>query len=342
MCAILCIFAGNEAVFMKHLLESLHSGKNLKFPYYLKNVMRLVLPSFFCRLRLRKTLAQIEKRNDKDYIKDRVDYYCKLSSPVRLPESAPTVGRHRLKGNRSVYFFDTYEFTRWFPKWLRWSYVFGDVTRVPSVPSVVKSRPLCADNSYSVLLNLDKIRHFVFLKDRIPFTRKEDKIIFRGEAHGKKNRIDFINMYREHEMCDVGDVGYNPPIPHADGMTLYKHLRYKFIMALEGNDVASNLKWIMSTNSIAVMPRPTCETWFMEGRLIPDFHYIAIKSDYSDLISKVNYYIAHPEKAQEIIDHANEYVKQFRDKKRERLISLLVLDKYFRMTNAGNYPKEQQ
>ena len=60
---------------------------------------------------------------------------------------------------------------------------------------------------------------------------------------------------------------------------------------------------------------------------------------YSDLIEKVNYYIEHPEKAQEIIGHANEYVRQFQDKKRERMISLLVLDKYFRLTNAGYITK---
>ena len=68
-------------------------------------------------------------------------------------------------------------------------------------------------------------------------------------------------------------------------------------MALEGNDVASNLKWVMSSNSIAVMPRPTCETWFMEGKLIPNYHYIEIKPDYSDLPEKLQYYIDHPEEA---------------------------------------------
>ena len=62
-------------------------------------------------------------------------------------------------------------------------------------------------------------------------------------------------------------------------------------MALEGIDVASNLKWVMSSNSIAVMPRPTCETWFMEGTLIPDYHYIEIKPDFSDLEERLNQYI---------------------------------------------------
>lgn len=78
--------------------------------------------------------------------------------------------------------------------------------------------------------------------------------------------------------------------------TIREHLDYKFIMAIEGNDVASNLKWVMSSNSLAVMPRPTCETWFMEGTLIPDYHYIEVKDDFSDLEEKLNYYIAHPEK----------------------------------------------
>ena len=107
---------------------------------------------------------------------------------------------------------------------------------------------------------------------------------------------------------------------------------YKFILALEGNDVASNLKWIMSSNSIAVMPRPTCETWFMEGTLIPDYHYIEIKPDFSDLEERLNYYIEHVDESLEIIRHAHEYVSQFKDKRRENLISLLVLDKYFKMT----------
>ena len=32
------------------------------------------------------------------------------------------------------------------------------------------------------------------------------------------------------------------------------------------------------------------------------------------------------------INHAHEYVAQFKDRNREELISLLVLDKYFRVT----------
>ena len=85
----------------------------------------------------------------------------------------------------------------------------------------------------------------------------------------------------------------------------------------------------MSSNSIAVMPRPLFETWFMEGRLIPNYHYIEVKPDFSDLLERMDYYSAHPEEAEAIIKHAHEYVDQFRNSRRERLISLLVLKKYF-------------
>ena len=98
---------------------------------------------------------------------------------------------------------------------------------------------------------------------------------------------------------------------------------------MEGNDVASNLKWVMSSNSLAVMTRPTCETWFMEGQLRPDYHYVEVKEDFSDFEDKLKYYIAHPEKAEEIIAHAHEYVSQFRDNKREELLQLMVMQRYF-------------
>lgn len=112
-----------------------------------------------------------------------------------------------------------------------------------------------------------------------------------------------------------------------------EQLDYKFILCLEGNDVASNLKWVMSSQSLAVMPYPKFETWFMEGTLIPNYHYVLIKDDYSDLEERMKYYIEHPDEALKIIKNAHEYINQFRNKQREDLLSLLVLEKYFYRTN---------
>lgn len=116
----------------------------------------------------------------------------------------------------------------------------------------------------------------------------------------------------------------------ACGSIAYKStLKYKFILCLEGNDVASNLKWVMSSNSIAVMPKPKYETWFMEGKLKGNVHYIEIKDDYSDLEEKLNYYSEHTKEALDIINNAHKFIAELKDPNKEDLIALLVLQKYF-------------
>lgn len=316
------------------LLYKLCSGKNPKFIYYGVNLFRMLIPKFLFRIRLEAKLVSTVGREDWKYIQQRVDYYNKLSSNVALPDFAPRLSEHKAD-KQKVYFYDTYQYTRWFPLCYQWGFCPGDVTYIPDFPSVVKSRPLTLNNENSIIMKLDKVRHFIFVKDRKNFSEKKNMVIFRGKVKGKLSRKHFMEMYFHHPMCDLGDVSKDTTDPlewQTEKKTIGEHLDYKFIMALEGNDVASNLKWIMSSNSIAIMPKPTCETWFMEGTLIPDYHYIEIKPDFSDLIERVNYYIEHIAEAQKIIEHANEYVAQFKNKEREDLISLLVLDKYFRVT----------
>lgn len=316
------------------LLYKLRSGKNPKFIYYGVNILRGMIPNFFFRIRLKGKLQSSTSRKDWKYMLQRVNYYNKLSSKATLPALAPKLSEHRAV-KQKVYFYDTYKYTRWFPLHYQWGFCPGDVTFVPDYPSVVKSRPLTVHNENSILMKLDKVRHFIFVNDKKKFTEKKNRIIFRGKVKGKSSRKHFMEMYFHNPMCDLGDVSKNTTDPsewQTEKKTIGEHLEYKFIMALEGNDVASNLKWVMSSNSIAVMPKPTCETWFMEGTLISDYHYIEIKPDFTDLIDRVNYYIEHVDEALKIIKHANEYAAQFKDRRREDLISLLVLDKYFKIT----------
>jgi len=70
----------------------------------------------------------------------------------------------------------------------------------------------------------------------------------------------------------------------------------------------------------------------MEGRLVPGEHFVSIKPDCSDLIEKLNYYDEHPAEARAIVENAHEYCRQFFNKAQESLISLMVMERYFRMT----------
>ena len=310
-------------------------GKKWNFVYYIENFARYIYPKFLCRFTTNRILSKAEKREDFDYILDRVNYYNKLDNNFSMENDGIKIKNFKFfpktKGH-SAYFFDTYEYVRFFPVANKFSFEFGDVTHVSSAPSIVKSRPVTGDNKNSVVLNLDKRRHFVFLEDKIPFGKKDNKIIFYAYIDGKPHRISFMEKYFGHPECICGAVDRHESIPKewiVEKISLKKHLIHKFILALEGNDVATNLKWIMSSNSLAVMPKPKYETWFMEGRLIPNFHYVEIKDDYSDLIERMNYYIENPAEAEKIIKNANEYISQFKNKKREKIISLMVLQKYF-------------
>lgn len=324
---------------------AIHKHKNSKFIYYISSFCRYVLPKKIFQKRIKHLISQ-PYEFDLDYISYRVNYYNKLSETTLPPENSillkDFIFRKKNGGpaKRTVYFFDSYQYTRYFPDHLRLAYLFGDITTVPEVPSIVKSRPIEGNNKNSILMKLDKVRHFIFLKDKKSFTEKKNMLIGRSVVSlGQPHRMKFWEMYFGHPMCDLGQIdrkSTHHPEWDVPLLPIDDHLDFKFILCLEGNDVASNLKWVMSSNSLAVMPRPTYETWFMEGTLKPDFHYVEIKKDYSDLEEKLNYYIHHPEKAQMIIENAHKYIEQFKNKKQEDLISLLVLQKYFEKTGQIN------
>lgn len=318
------------------------SDKNSKIAYYVRAYARLHAPLAVMKWLARRDMRSVERRADRDEILKRVDYYCQLTTAdvfdeERFLREARRVCDCRV-GHPSVYFLDSLPYARRVGMDKLWLLLPGDVTEVPAMPSIVKSRPIGEDNANSVLLNMDKVRHFIFIKHDKPFREKKDVAIFRGligqhdDGAVKQNRYDFMKKCFGRPLIDAGAVDKSFPEWRVPKISIRKHLDYKFIMSLEGNDVASNLKWVMSSNSVAVMPRPTCETWFMEGTLIPNYHYIECKADFSDLEERLHYYIEHPEEAEAIIEHAHEYVAQFQDKKRERIISLLVMEKYFQMT----------
>lgn len=302
-----------------------------KLPYYMANILRQMLPAGS----LANQLKQINHYEAAE-IYDRVNYYNQLAKGSLVGNSPIALKDLLQLKSPSAYRFDTFEYSRFFPPQLKANFLFGDVIHTPEVSTIQKSRPVAIDNRNAVLLKLDKKRHYLFVDDNKSFVKKKNLLIGRS-AVNQEHRVRFMEMYFNHPLCNLGQINTNngklewvkPKIP------ISTHLDHKFILSLEGWDVATNLKWIMSSNSIAVMPRPKYETWFMEGRLIPNQHYICIKDDYSDLEERLNYYITHEQEALAIIENANAWVNQFRDKRKEDLIALLVLNKYFECTGQS-------
>lgn len=312
----------------KFYRKKILSNKNNKIFYYLQAFWNELKPNSFLRksINLNK-LDELYNQNTSIY--ERVNYYNKLNERVDLPNSTRTIADYGIPKKIRVYYFDSKYYLKHFSPDLRFELLPGDITEVPCIPTIVKSRPIIDSNQNSILLNLDKCRHFNFLIDTIAFSDKKKLLVGRS-GFSQPHRAKFYDMYANHKMCDLKKATRKSDV---DYLNIEGHLEYKYILALEGNDVATNLKWIMSSNSIAVMPKPKYETWFMEGSLIPDYHYICIKDDYSDLEEKLTYYNSNLHLAKEIIQNAHHYIDQFRDKKKEKAISLLVLKKYFEQTN---------
>lgn len=332
-----------------------------RFIYNLKGIMRMMIPRIITQKQLEVKIQKLLQTYDKELevISNRINYYNKLDKPFCIPSTQDKLAQVQplqialppypsrlsslqqlvpnidiLKNNTykagSVYFYDSYEWTRYFKDDLRWAYMFYDVCDLLSFPAICKSRPIISCNNNSVLLQLEKYRHFHFIYDPIRFEDKKDILLFRGAVY-QDHRIRFFEKHFTNPNCDIGHVGRLDSNPQwiKNKLSIQEHLPYKFLLSLEGYDVASNLKWVLSSNSLCIMPEPEMETWFMEQRLEKGVHFAAINRDYSDLDSVLEYYKTHTNEAKEIIQKAHAFCMKFYDKRLEGLLNLLVLRKYF-------------
>ncbi len=304
-----------------------------KLNYYLANGLKTILPPLWLQGAARKLMRS---DYDKQYINQRVSYYNKLNHDFELDTPRATAVKDFKKTGGTTYYFDLYKIVKCFNPEFKFHYLNGDVVDVPDVPSFLKSRPIdiSEKNANSVVLKLNAIRHYLFVNDTLNYRDKQDVLIWRGSGF-RPNRRLLLEKFFYHPRCNVGRTDKKESahlhfvVPR---MSIKEQLKYKFILSLEGKDVATNLKWIMSSNSLCFTPKLRFETWFMEGLLEPGVHYVEVADDFSDLIEKMDYYLAHPKEAETIISNANQWVAQFKNPKQEHLIGLLVAEKYFRQS----------
>ena len=372
-----------------------------KFIYNFKGIARAFIPRAFFQANLSSKITHIFKDFDEatlQNISKRVNHYHKINSSFSLPQPN-LLASQTSKGNQwkkprlslqtpsigfvgdnspsnlysTVYYYDSYEWSRYFRDNLLWAYEFGDVNYYLDTPAITKTRPIDScdlmeqdfskdfvesnktsndeitansqahSNQNSILLQLDKNRHFCFFKDKIPYTDKKDALIFRGACF-QEHRNKFLKEFFHHPKCDIGDTSGNAHNAEFAKQKISKeaHLEYKFILSLEGNDVASNLKWVMNSNSLCIMPKPKYESWFMESKLIPNVHYAEINDEYSNVADVIEHYLAHQNQALEIIQNAQQYCAEFQNPRIEEACNLLVLRKYFGLSGQIDITKQER
>ncbi len=240
--------------------------------------------------------------------------------------------KHEIDGNFAVY--------------------LGDGRPSPEAPIFCKARRL-PDPGYAIPFPIKYGRHFgpVAKVDGIdiPFREKDDRLIWRGATTGHfpldgetrpgaRAYIPSITAKMTGKDVDIGFSEITPNIDPAtalriepfvkDGLDMRAHLRSKYILCLEGNDVATSLKWILYSNSVPVMPHPGVESWACESLLRPFTHYVPVAADLSDLADVHAWCIANEEKCERIAQNGKSFMQAFLDEGLENRLQRRVATLY--------------
>lgn len=209
-------------------------------------------------------------------------------------------------------------------------------------------------NNNGVILRCMRFeRHWFYYYNKpkdILFENKIDKIFWRGTTTGnmkdKGNRFDLINKwYNKNKNIDIGysyvcisskknllknKIIYDKYNKYVKGeSSINDFLKYKYILSIRGNDKDSGLNWKLNSNSLILMPKPINYSWLMEKYLIPNYHYVLIKDDFSDLYDKYIWCQNNQDKCIQIINNANKFMEQFKNNKLEEELEEKVINKYF-------------
>ena len=242
-------------------------------------------------------------------------------------------------------------------------YLFGDVNWNCRICVLTKSRPVGRPSrpQRNVLLNLDRKRHWGPLaevdKHDVPWEAKADALVWRGSTTGvwdeavDRGRRALAARYARHGDPAI-DVGINAIIQRAaeprfrgmyewmvkPGKSVAEQLRFRYIVSVEGNDVATNLKWALYSNSTVLMAKPRVESWALETALVPGVHYVRLRDNYSDLEERLEWCRRNPSKARRIAERGRAYVQQFLDARREAKVSTEIIRRFLRNVRVLDAP----
>jgi len=223
-----------------------------------------------------------------------------------------------------------------------------------TVPTLVKTRRRNARVA-GILLKLETWRHWDFLSEtpplsaRLSWAERKDALVWRGTSAtgtcaGCTNvRQRFVDELagRTHEGIDVA-FGEDSHMMGEDSHRMSEDdmRQYRYTLSLEGNDVATDLKWKLASGLVVLMPTPTTESWLMEFALQPGVHYVAVETP-ADVPVKLAELRARPEEAERISGAARAWMAPFADVEEEAKLQRKVLRKVVALV-GGEEPRHEQ
>lgn len=151
---------------------------------------------------------------------------------------------------------------------------------------------------------------------RVPWESKQSTVFWRGGTSGEEGitpRARVVDALFSNPYCDVrftrgandnSDARISPEkfAPHR--VSIEDHFKYKYIMIVDGNVIASSHQWVFGSGSVPIMvTHPDNRYWFQHF-LQPMKNYVPIAYDLSDLDEKIEWLVTHEKEARQIAENA--------------------------------------
>jgi hypothetical protein len=168
-----------------------------------------------------------------------------------------------------------------------------------------------------VLSNLDQ-QHQLSTSRLQHSTTADNNVTTNGEKDATEVLPEYSLVDAKFATCVKGkdqEVGAIPIDSHpmatspcANRLEVKQMLEYKAVIMLEGNDVASGLKWALFSQSVVLMPNPTRMTWALESWLEPWVHYVPLHGDLSNVEESMQWIIDNDAEAKKIAERATLFI----------------------------------
>lgn len=217
---------------------------------------------------------------------------------------------------------------------------YGETGKTDDIPCIRKSRR--QDDTNSVIYNFRTLRltspcHEAIQSD-IPWHKKDSNVIWRGATTGQEQRVNLVKTYFDTYDVGFASVKQKPELKdlQRSKVSIKDQLKCKFIISLEGNDVASNLRWILSSNSVPIMKKPYWQSWIMEEKLQPNIHYLELNEDLTNLGELLSWASSNDDQCNAIAQNGKHYMSQFLTEENDLPVQKLLLEEFTKRISYTN------
>lgn len=220
---------------------------------------------------------------------------------------------------------------------------YGEHGSTEELPVIRKSRKV--EDTRGIVYDLRSLRYNgpCTLVDQhdIPWEKKNNNVIWRGATTGESTRENFVKNYANEFNIGFSSTKQKPHLKlfQKNRVSIKDQLKSKFIVSLQGNDLASNIRWVLHSNSVLVMPEPKWTSWTMETKLIPGVHYLQLNSDLSNLHDLLEWANANDKQCRAIALNGKSFVAQFLDQTHDLPVRMNLLKEYARRVRINESQK---